>query len=85
MKSSANVGKPKGKERTEWIKITSKKAKRKAKARIRPEALVISSRDSLSHTEVVKKVKADPDLKDPRGNVNRISRTHIRAKEILRG
>ena len=67
--------KSKGNEKGDWTKVVRKKAKKKAKVRIRPEAIVISSNGSLSYAEILKKVKADPDLKDLGGNVSKIRRT----------
>ncbi|CAD7080141.1 unnamed protein product [Hermetia illucens] len=73
--NSTSVAKPKTSENDGWTKVTNKKAERKAKVRTRPDVIVISSKGNLSYAEILKKVKADPDLKDLSGNVNRIRRT----------
>ena len=58
-----------------WTKVVNKKRNKKPKVRIRPEAIVISSRGHLTYAEILKKVKSDPDLKDLGGNVSKIRRT----------
>ncbi|CAD7091387.1 unnamed protein product [Hermetia illucens] len=75
VEKSTSVAKPKTNGKDGWTKVTSKKAKGKAKLRTRPDAIVISSKGNLSYAEILRKVKADPDLKDLSGNVNRIRRT----------
>lgn len=61
-RTSTGVVKPNGKENTEWT-VTNKKAKTKAKGRIRPETIIISSKDNLSYSEILNRVKANTDLK----------------------
>ncbi|CAD7081162.1 unnamed protein product [Hermetia illucens] len=73
--NSTSVAKPKTSENDGWTKVTNKKAERKAKVRTRPDVIVISNKGNLSYAEILKKVKADPGLKDLSGNVNRIRRT----------
>lgn len=52
-----------------WPKLKEKKAK----VRIRPEAIVIYSKSNLLYTLTM--IKADPDLKDRGGNISKIGRT----------
>lgn len=53
----------------------SKKKSNEPKLPIHPEAFVKSDKGNLSYPKILKKVKANPNLRDLGGNINKILRT----------